>query len=416
MCRYGQYRPIRPILAALISGLTLLIAACAGPASAQDGADALIAWTRGGELWLLHPGEASPSLRYTGQVSDPVLSPSGRWVALHDGPDPAQHGLRLLSTQGDDDGLRVVGLPDGVSQIAWLDDTALLVNTQVLTPLGLSPREDLYRVTLPDATVIRLSVGGAIHVMPDGTPLVVQAGRYGEADGAVLRLDPSDTAPPVVLLRFPAVASGGHQPFYPVPQPIEPQRVAVAIPAPDALYAEFSLEAGPVTVWHLDPSGEVDPVNAAQFGASSFWPPLTSADGHWTLYARRSPDDPGRFSLRLHGPDGEQVISGEPADGWASAAIPLWWPGRNVFIIPAGNRLWQVSPGLPGEVNALPVALGDVALLGCRAAATQLLCDASLADGGYVLLRVYADTASSVQRLATSETRIVFDLAPGGQP
>lgn len=345
-------KPMRNLIL-LILLLPGILSACAESANptpaasvAADGA-LLVAWAQDGDLWRWHSG-TEPEKLVTGDVLRPLMSPDGSGLAFWRGDTQAPPGLWRIDADGE-----TVEIAAAVGDAAWLNNETLLFNT--LTPPEPAPRhrDDLYRAGPDGETELLLEAGagGRFFIGPDSVIALVRAGQYeGEAGSiSIYRIGEA----PQELLTFPAVASGAHEGFYPVPRWLpDGSGLYVAIPPADLLYQETEPNPPTTALWYLPLTGEAQPLG--EMVASFFGQPRWSADAAHMVYLRRTPAS-NALTLFVAGADGGEAVE-YTMDAGGYLSLPAW-QGDGRFVYSAGdNSVLQI--GAPGQAaQALPEAL-----------------------------------------------------------
>lgn len=296
-----------------------------------------VAWAADDDLFLWRPGDDAPRQLVTGDVIAPYLAPDARRIAYTVGGEPGRaESLWVVDREGESP--RRVAEANYINQVAWLDSETLYFNTLEATPLGASPRDDLYRVDLRTDDVTLLPYGGQFGFSPDSRYVVlVTAGTYGETPGTVQVVDLSANGDPVERLAFPAVSTGSHTRFYPAVQWLDADTLWTAIPEADLLYNETN--GGVVALWRLDVSGEVE--QGGSVPASLYGLPVLSPSGSRIAYLTRLPEQ-NRFELVIAQADGTQpqtIVNGD-----AGALLPPQWVGNRV-VFAHDSAYWIATPG-----------------------------------------------------------------------
>jgi hypothetical protein len=333
----------------------------------------LVVWQQDDALHLREPGGAARVITREGIVQM-FPSPTGERVAFTrwESPELASWGLWVVEADGR--GERRIDAPPLVAEIRWLDDDTLYFNTieagNLRHELGFTPRNDLYRVDLPDDTVTALEPGGSFSFSPDGSRLaVIRPGIYDEEPGQIYALDPTGAEEPRELLDFSAVSSGSHVPFYPRLHWQDEVTLLVAIPEAGAVYA---LDAPPVALWQLHIDGSRAPIGDVP--ASYFGLPRWSSDGAALFYFRREIDDPNALTLYLADGNGGNETR-YFATGLDVFIPPAWIPGSRRFVFGHDGALWLGAPGVEpqrwieaGALLAGPQVVGQYVLFVSRGA------------------------------------------------
>lgn len=305
--------------------LVLVLAACDVSTTQQPTSTAaglLVAWVEAGNIHLWAGDEVT-----TITAGDALRA------------YPAPDGERLAYT-ADDDTLHVITAAGEsvlqtdsypvIQQVGWGGD-ALYFNTAEPTGLGLSPRHDLYRVDVESGAVVPIKPGGRFSFSPDASQIVViDPGRYDEAEGVIYVLDPARE-----LLRFPAVASGTHTPFYPRIQWQDNMRFIIAIPEPDAVYSINPAETPPVALWQIDLNGEAQQTGTVP--ADYYGLPRQSGDR--VIYLQRSTAGHDLYTASIDGRDPTLYAEGVES-------IPPQWVGQQ-FVYVDDSAYWLGQPGAP---------------------------------------------------------------------
>jgi hypothetical protein len=365
----------------------------------------VVAWQQDDELHLRTPDGSAQVIAREG-IIQMFPSPAGERVAFTrwESPEPASWALWVVGADGSRE--QRIDAPPLVAEIRWLDDDTLYFNTiepgDLHHQLGPTPRNDLYRVDLPNGTMTPVAPGGTFSYSPDGSRLaVVRPGVYDEEPGRITILDPAGRDEPHELLDFPAVSSGTHAPFYPRLHWGDEATLLVAIPKAGAVYA---LDAPPVTLWRL----HIDDGNREIIGevpASYFGLPRWSNDGAALFYFRREIDDPNILALYLADGDGANAVRYFES-GLDAFVLPAWIPGSQRFVYVNDGAFWLGAPG----IEPLRWIEADGLLAGPQVVGSYVLFVSHGAEPGQVELRCanIDDPAGEMAVIATGVNQLPF--------
>ncbi len=331
----------------------------------------VVVWSEDGRL-LARLGSAAPvELNAAGPLL-PYLSPDGQHIAYLHGTDGIPYSLSVVEIHANHTRLLVKSgdLSAGetaevfISQLAWLDNTALVLNTARKTSFGQDHRDDLWQVDVQNGEIHMLlppSEGGAFTISPDRKWIaVVSAGHYDHEDAQV-RLLNTETDEARDIIAFPAVSTGSEYPFYPqVFWEADSQSFRAALPGKDLIYEEAN-GSSIVALWRFSVSGSTEQIGSV--AASYFGLPRWSDDGKHLVYLRRAGAFvDNQFALFLADGNGNNPI--EYAAGEAGTlGMPGWIPGSSQFMYARGEpaTYWL---GRVGEAAAqIPVPIFNPIIL-----------------------------------------------------
>jgi WD40 repeat protein len=392
--------------------LIICIPALAQDATPSPGEERLpdnlvVAWVENGNLFARTGEDDSVQLTTTGDALIPYLSPDGRYIAY-------LHGEAGLATE-----LSLVDRSDGkvrdlvisknlsagandlllISQLDWLNDSTLYLNTAQNTSFGQDHRDDLWRINLETGEVTMLlppGEGGAFSISPDQKWIaVISAGTYDHED-AHIRLMDAATGGLQEILSFPAVSTGSEYRFYPqIIWKTDSSAFRAAIPDRDLIYDE--LNRPPVVLWQFGVDGSAEKIGSVP--ASFFGLPSWSDDRQHLTYLRRAGKlTDNQFNLFLADGDGDNPVkyaSGEAG----SLGLPIWLPNSTQFMYAQGEpgTYWLGSP------DAQPVRLAE-----------QMFNPAFLADGQ--IIYVSAPTSPfELRYMRVGENQSILVASTGNQ-
>ncbi|NLF03370.1 MAG: hypothetical protein GX601_20605, partial [Anaerolineales bacterium] len=232
----------------------------------------VIAYTKGGSLWLSEDGAAPRQLTSGGLDGRPILSPDGQWVVFEreagvgamglprfdlwvvgvDGSD--LHRLvavadlpgETVTASDSDDEILLDRVP---MQVAWLPGSnALAFNTQLMVEHGMAPKDDLWRVGVDSQGLTQVlpdGQGGVFAFSPDGAHLAVST----PSEVSMMNADGGNRR---ALVDFDFVDTASEYAFYPMPAwAPDGSSALVAISSPEP----FSDAIPTADVWRLPVDG-----------------------------------------------------------------------------------------------------------------------------------------------------------------
>lgn len=303
--------------------LLFILAACSGGDTSPTTTPNLrVTWVEAGTIFIWS-GDETPSMIETQDATRAFSSPDGLYIAYTTTDDR----LHIITPTGETV-LQTDAYPI-IQQVGWGNDNTLYFNTAERTELGLTPRHDFYRAALESGDVEAIAPGGRFSFNPDRSRMIViNPGRYGEIDAGIYALNPARE-----LLRFPAVASGTHTPFYPHIQWQAEDRFIVAIPEPDAIYSTNPAQPPAVTLWDINLTGEVR--QTAAIPADYYG--LPSQSGDTIVYLQRSGSGHDLYTATSDGSSASRYDTDV-------AAIPIQWIGEQ-FVYVKTDGYWLGQPG-----------------------------------------------------------------------
>jgi dipeptidyl aminopeptidase/acylaminoacyl peptidase len=299
----------------------------------------------------------------TANVSvSPLISPRGVWVIFR-----REDALWIANLTGSNPAPRALVKPEvlnvdksqAVLNAAWLDDNTIIFNTFRFSPKSMvkqQPANDLWRVDVTSGKVSPLlpnGQGGAFTISPDGKHIaVIHPGDFAAQTPGTISLIDSEGQNRVKLLEYPFVNTGASIDFYPQPQWIDSNRLVVAIPDPNLVYATTDLP--PTALWELEISGKA--TRLGEIRADFFGLPTFSPDGQRILFARRvgtaQDNRIALLSARRDGSDEQEIARDqigviEPARWGQTSAVytfvrgqpgQLWlWTTQGLQRLPDNN-------------------------------------------------------------------------------
>lgn len=305
----------------IIFGLTTIL-------TVADETTPLVVWTDGGDVWVWQNAETIHIP--IGDAIFPYLSPYGEQIALVRGEFSYPEKLSVVSLNGDN--LRDIDL-SYPRQVIWQSETVLWVNTYL--PIDTENQVNqrmvshlLYRVNLETNTIDEWDMGREVWatISPDRNWLIViDAGIYGQDEGAILQLSLTEDMPtPVERLSFPAISSGSHGGYYPFIQWMSDSVMRLAISEPDAIY-HVGEDLPEKTLWelHVDGTSRMLGVVYAPLYPVSLW----SGDGDIFVYPTMVTHNQITFALASS--DGREVVN----EFSLQEVIPLdFIPNRHEFF------------------------------------------------------------------------------------
>ncbi len=344
----------------VVMGLLLLTGL---PARAQ-GTSPVVAWVADGRLYLWQPIEAAPVVLADNPALQPYLSPDAVTVVYTAGADGLPESLWTVDTDGEPRQLVSSAAIEGalIDQIAWADAHTVYFNTsEFAPPLGVYPRDDLYRVQVDAADaeqVLPVGEGGAFAIGPSGEQIaLIRAGRFDEAGGVAtfgdIRLFSLADGTTEMLHTFDPVTTGSHTGYYPQVAWIDATTLLAAIPL--TLFDLSGAVAVDTPLWQMSTDGRTQ-VSAVSvdFGYSLAW----SAGGE-ALYYAQTTDAPQVFIADADGDNPQAVARGNTSGFvWAQAGSAYAYVQAEQAVVVGtrdrvGTAIIEVETGQVGGLTLL---------------------------------------------------------------
>jgi Tol biopolymer transport system component len=323
----------------------------------------VVAFVRGGNIWVVDDGGAPLQLTTSGQDGEPRLSPDGEQVLFERSVPPGPAGLErfeLWIVNADGSGERrlvaptdlpgELGTPMGAEEevmldrlpweVSWLPvGGRVAFNTVIQAGYGLGANEDLWLVDVETGVLTRLLAdgeGGSFAFSPDATALLV-------SDSTTVSMLDTDGTNRRELVTFDFVNTASEYAY--IPQPIW---------APDGSFGLIAIQSAEPfgddstgSLWRLPREGEAVLLNVLPgrflfntMVQNNLWSPDRSR------FAYVSQDGQQLFIATGDGSGGEVYAVGD-------VEFRRWAPDNERFIYSAG----QPPTFYIGEVGATPVSL-----------------------------------------------------------
>ncbi|MEQ8677682.1 MAG: hypothetical protein RLP44_04270 [Aggregatilineales bacterium] len=368
-----------------------------------------ILWAHEGNLNIFDDQHIK-SLISSGDVSRALLSPSGMQIAIVR-VDQALSVMNIGTLEGADEQEINVGQSLNereINQLIWEGENTLFFNTSLAgQDLNAAPQNDLYRVDVTSGEAeLLLSAGAggnfALNTFSDDQSVlaIIQPGVYGESDGQMSVYMP-DSGEKRDLLTFPAVATGTHLPFYPMPQWVDANTFLVVIPDPDQLYHEAEADFAPVSLWRLTLEGEATLIGTIR--ASLFGLPLGSPDGSKIAYLRRDLVQQGanRYELVIADTSGGNPRVVDSGDVGVFSLLQ-WLDDTRFAYVNEGLRLVTE--------NGDPVALASGSVVGTPQLSGDYATYLTYVNQAFVLNLLFLDGESAPIEIINGLSDPTFDL------
>lgn len=336
---------VRRALLVMVVSVFVTVHSASSPAHAQT-PPLIVALVSGGDLYRWHEDDQTAVPIYAGAAIQPYLAPGGERIAFTVGADGLPGALWVVAG---DDAPRELIAPAQVNgavidQIAWGDADALYFNTSTVTPFGIAPQDDLWRVDVASGAVTNVlpaGEGGAFSVSPDGARLsIASAGTFDDTgnpatDGAVRVLDVANDEL-TTLYTFAPLPVPGHVGVYPGVHWLADST---------ALVASVYQAGGEVALLRLDVDGGAETLQTLALGEG--WVNGWSADGQYLSYTRA---DDAQTAYIIAGADGTnpRTLTDAPVRGFGWA-----WAGHRFAVIPSESRhtIAVYDPALPDPIT-----------------------------------------------------------------
>jgi len=264
-----------------------------------------------------------------GEITSIHIAPDGETIAFTRGSSGLSETLWLVNADGTDQ--RQIDAPPIISQVAWQEGDTLYVNTAERDTVGLSPRDDLYRVDVNTNEVTEIEPGGNVSISSDETAVIITPGMVSQSPeeegikGTIHVLLPDGAQTP--LYTFEAVATASHRRFYPTIQWVDNVHFFTAIPPSQMIYDELNESAAPID-WVRIPINGIPKI--AQIDASFFGLPVRSPLNGDILYLRREANS-NQFTIMIADEDGSNAEAIQTADA-GDLLMPQWVDERFIYV------------------------------------------------------------------------------------
>lgn len=304
-------------------------------ASVQESSELVVVWGIPDALFVWHQGDESPR-QIDVAANNFYLSPNGQHIAIPVWDEDKGGGLSIIDTAtGDQQQVVIIekqsdGIPILPSDIAWMGESDLYLNTITNPSYGANIRDDLYRVDLQTMQVEQIfspGEGGRFSLSPNGQWIAITyPGTYGNRDGRISILN-TVTLEKRDIFSFVGVSTGSEYRFYPaVYWQSDSAAFRVAIPDADLIYDEINKQT---ELWRMTIDGVTQQIGIVP--ASFFGQPRWSDDASQITYLRRvGKIEDNQFELIIADGNGENsttYLTGQSG----LFEPPQWIPGTTRF-------------------------------------------------------------------------------------